>query len=51
MEDKLVIELAYKAEENCLTLDNLKHVIIDFVIENISFDKSIEEIKSMSKIK
>jgi len=49
MNSELVAELSYKAEEHGLTLDNLKHVIIDYIIEEVSFDDSIKSLVPLVK--
>lgn len=45
LNDKEVIEIAYKAGEANLTIDQLKHVLVDHRLENIPLDKAIQEVK------
>lgn len=42
-------ELAYKAENECLTLDQVKHVLIDYRIDRKPFDESILAIKAIAE--
>lgn len=41
METKIVAEFAFKAEEKGLTIDQLKHALIDYKLEGFTIEKSI----------
>lgn len=42
METKVVAEFAFKAEEKGLTIDQLKHALIDYKLEGFTIEKSID---------
>jgi len=43
MEDAKIHEFAFKAEEKNLTIDQLKHAMIDHKLEGVSIDEAIKE--------
>lgn len=46
---EIASEIAFKASENSLTIDQLKHVLIDYAIEDLKIDDAIALVKKHSK--
>lgn len=46
----LLKEIAFKSEENKLTIDQLKHVLIDYKLDGVKLDKAIEDVKSIKNL-
>jgi SpoVK/Ycf46/Vps4 family AAA+-type ATPase len=44
-----VKEIAFKSEDKGLTIDQLKHVLIDYHVENVSIDEAIENVSVVFK--
>lgn len=51
IQDKDLDEMVFKVSEAGLTIDQVKHMLIDWYINEINVDRCIEGVKAMEKIK
>ena len=50
LDNEIVAKIAFKAEEACLTIDQLKHVLIDFYVDGTEIEPAIENVKKTIKV-